>query len=122
MEDNIDLGRKLIWVQDYPDSLEGESLPRLHETIMRLSRGKPLFVNLLSREDAEELSSLCDAVAAENGHTWRLRSAGVQQARRKTGAFWRRQRHRHPLDRSSGSVGLSPRDDRLITPPFFPEI
>ncbi|MBO0866201.1 MAG: hypothetical protein J2P16_14140 [Mycobacterium sp.] len=92
MEDHIDLGRKLIWVQDYPDPLEGVSLPRLHEAITRLSRGKPLFVNLLSREDAEELSRLCDAVAAENGHTWRQRSAGVRQPRRKPGGFWRRHR------------------------------
>jgi hypothetical protein len=92
MDDYIHLGRKLIWVQDHPDPLEGESLPRLQEAITRLSRGGPLFVSLLSPTDAAELSRLCDAVAAENGHTWRWqRNAEVPETRRKLG-FWRRHR------------------------------
>jgi hypothetical protein len=90
-QDNLyrDLGRKLIWVQDSPDSLGGESLPLLEEAISRLSGGGPLFFNMLSRDDAEELSRLCDAVAAENGHTWRLTSTQIPQAQPKRG-FWRR--------------------------------
>jgi hypothetical protein len=93
MEDYIHLGRKLIWVQDHPDPLEGESLPRLQEAIMRLSRGGPLFVSLLSPNDAGELSRLCDGVAAENGHVWRWqRSAEVRQTGRKRGGFLRRRR------------------------------
>ena len=93
MEDYIHLGRKLIWVQDHPDPLEGESLPRLQEAITRLSRGGPLFVNLLPPNEAGELSRLCDAVATENGHTWMWqRSAGGRQTGRKLGAFWRRHR------------------------------
>jgi hypothetical protein len=48
MEDYVQLGRKLIWVQDHPDPLEGESLPRPHEAITHLSHGGPLFVNLLA--------------------------------------------------------------------------
>ncbi len=58
------LGRKLIWVHDHPEPLEGESLPLLQETIMRLSRDGPLFVSLLAPHEAGELSRLCDAVAA----------------------------------------------------------
>jgi hypothetical protein len=46
---------------------------------------------MLSRDDAEELSRLCDAVAAENGHTWRLTSTQIPQAQPKRG-FWRRNR------------------------------
>ncbi len=89
----IHLGRKLIWVQDYPDDLVGESLSRLNLAIMRLSRGGPLFVNMLPPDEAGELSTLCDAVAAENGHTWSWqRSAGVEKAERKPGGFWRRRR------------------------------
>ncbi len=90
MEDYLHLGRKLIWV--HPDPLEGESLPRLQVAITRLSRGAPLFVSMLPAADAAELSRLCDAVAAENGHTWRWqRSAEVGQTGRKLG-FWRRHR------------------------------
>ena len=93
MNDYIHLGRKLIWVQDHPDPLDGESLPRLQEAITRLSRGAPLFVSMLSPNDAGELSRLCDAVAAENGHTWSWqRSAGVQYTGRKAGRLWRRHR------------------------------
>jgi hypothetical protein len=93
MEDYIHLGRKLISVQDHPDPLEGESLPRLQEAITRLSRDGPLFVSLLSPNDAGELSRLCDAVAAENGHTWRWQhSAEVRQTGRKLGGLWRRHR------------------------------
>jgi hypothetical protein len=90
MADYIHLGRKLIWVQDHPEPLEGESLPLLQEAIMRLSRGGPLFVSLLSPSDVDELSRLCDAVAAENGHTWRWqRSDEVAQTGRKRSGFWR---------------------------------
>ena len=93
MDDYIHLGRKLIWVQDHPDPLEGESLPRLQEAITRLSRGRPLFVSLLSPNEAGELSRLCDAVAAENGHTWGWqRSAEVRDTGRKIGGLWRRRR------------------------------
>ncbi|ULE32047.1 hypothetical protein [Mycobacterium sp. IDR2000157661] len=87
------LGRKLMWVHDNPDPLEGESLPLLQEVITRLSRDGPLFVSLLSPHDARELSRLCDAVAAENGHTWRWeRSAEVERTGRRFGGFWRRNR------------------------------
>jgi hypothetical protein len=93
-QDNLyrELGKKLIWVQDSPDFLEGESLPLLQAAIARLSHGGPLFTTMLSRDDAEELSRLCDAVAAENGHTWRQTSTSIPQAQRKRGGFWRRNR------------------------------
>jgi hypothetical protein len=92
MEDYRYLGRKLIWVQDHPEPLEGESLPLLQEAITRLSRDGPLFVSLLSPHEADELSTLCDAVAAENGHTWRWERSVEVQAGRKFGGFWRRRR------------------------------
>ena len=89
----IKLGKKLMWVEDNPDPLVGESLRRLHEAITRLSPDGPLFVSRLSRYDAGELSRLCDAVADENEHTWWWqRSAEVRQARRKPGGLWRRRR------------------------------
>ena len=35
MEDRTNLTRKLVWVQDYADSLEGDTLPQLQEAIKR---------------------------------------------------------------------------------------
>ena len=68
-------------------------MPRLHEMITHLSHGGSVFVNLLAPNDASELSRLCDAVAAENGHTWRWqRNAEVPKTGRKLGGFWRRRR------------------------------
>ena len=68
-------------------------MPRLHEAITHRNHGGPVFVNLLAPNDASELSRLCDAVAAENGHTWRWqRSAEVLKTGRKLGGFWRRRR------------------------------
>ncbi|OBB01777.1 hypothetical protein A5662_12885 [Mycobacteriaceae bacterium 1482268.1] len=91
MADYIHLGRKLMWVWDHPEPLEGASFPLLQNEIMRLSRDGPLFVSLLSPNDADELSRLCDAVATENGHTWRWQRADkAPQTEKKRGGFWRR--------------------------------
>jgi hypothetical protein len=93
MNDYTHLNRKLMWVWDHPDPLEGVSWPQLQAAIMRASRGAPLFVSLLHPDEAREISRLCDAVAAENGHTWRWeRDAEVPAVERKRGGFWRRRR------------------------------
>ncbi|OBK73261.1 hypothetical protein [Mycobacterium sp. 1274761.0] len=93
MADYIHLGRKLMWVWDHPEPLQGETLPLLQNEIMRLSRDGPLFTSSLSPGEADELSRLCDAVAAENGHTWRWEAAEESpQPEKKKGGFWRRQR------------------------------
>ena len=80
-------------------------MPRLHEVITHLSHGGSVFVNLLAPNDASELSRLCDAVAAENGHTWRWqRSAEVPKPAENLAA-------------SGGGAGaeqlVAPTEDRL---------
>ena len=94
MDDYTYLNRKLMWVWDHPEPLVGESWSQLQAAIMRASRGAPLFVSLLSPDEACELSRLCDAVAAENDHTWRWeRDTEVPNTEPKRGGFWRRRRH-----------------------------
>lgn len=92
MEDYVYLVRKLMWVQDHPDPLQGESLPLLQEAITRLSRGGPLFVSLLSPHEARELPRLCDAVAAETATHGGGNVAPRFKPGRRIGGFWRRHR------------------------------
>lgn len=88
----IELNKKLMWVHDYEDSLEGKSLMQFHATVLRVGRGQPVYVSRLSRPEAEELNELCDAVAAENNHSWRRRTPDDESAEPKRRGFWKRRK------------------------------
>jgi hypothetical protein len=69
---DIDLALKLEWIEDNIDDLVlGEALKLFHTALMQMrSRDGKLYVNLLSPDDTETLSKLCDLVAFENGYVW----------------------------------------------------